>query len=251
MGRDHEALLQHGCTVFTDVDAFAAFGRDFCAEGEELGEKAMYLDRDETVAAYGDGSLAPEEQIEIWRTTLREALAEGFTGLRVVADLTGIVPEDPVGIAALAHYEHLVDRFMETTPHIHGRCGFDSTAIDPTVLSALTALHAPSGFNPSSVHLTAMGAGDDVRLAGELDHLVMVGSLPIMFQAVLPEPGSAQRTLRVDAAELSYVDHRSLKELDGLLDQTGFSLEITTNRRLLHRLVDFAALRNIACVDAS
>jgi hypothetical protein len=245
MGTAHD-LLQHGCMVFSDVDAFAAFGEEFLAEGADRGERTMYLDRDETITAYGDGSLDPHEQVEIWRGTLREALADGYTGLRVVADLTGIVPEDPKALATLARYEHLVDRFMATTDHITGRCGYDSTALDPSVLAALAALHAPDGGNPSQMHLLAVG-DEHLRLAGEVDSLTAAESLPILVNAVIPEAG---RTVRVDAADLAYIDHNSLLHLDAIFDAADSTLEIVSDRRLLHRMVDLVAPRRIACVAA-
>lgn len=244
MGATAAPGLQHGCIVFSDLGAFEEAGEAFLREGAARGERVLYLDRAESRRRYGAGTLEPREQVAVWRAALRDALNDGSTGLRVVADLTDLVPDDPAALAALARYEHLVDRFMATTRGISGRCGYDATAIDPAVLTALAALHGESDRNPSPVHLTATDRADLVRLAGELDGLRLEASLPLLVGAVVVDAG---RTLRVDAADLAYVDHRSLRQLDDLLGDVGLEMQIVASRPLVHRLVELAGTRRVTC----
>lgn len=248
MQPDTAPVLQHGCIVFADVRAFEEAGAAFLADGAARNERTLYLDRDETLVRYGDGSLDPRQQVAVWRGALREALSDGHSGLRVVADLTRLVPDDPAGIAALARYEHLVDRFMTTTRGIVGRCGYDASALDPAVLLALASLHGAAEPNPSPMHLTALDADDLLRLAGEVESMITRDSLPIALHAVLPSDGG---TLQVDAADLAFIDHRSLRQIDDLLDDAGVDLEVIASRPVLHRMVELVGTRRIAVVGAA
>ena len=100
MGATAAPGLQHGCIVFADLGAFEEAGEAFLGEGAARGERTLYLDRAEARRRYGSGTLEPREQVAVWRGALRDALDDGHTGLRVVADLTDLVPDDPAALVA-------------------------------------------------------------------------------------------------------------------------------------------------------
>jgi hypothetical protein len=70
---------------------------------------------------------------------LQEALATGYTGIRVAADNTPLVL-DSERIEAWMRWEIVADHFMSENP-VTGLCAFDNTRADVDTLRQLAAVH--------------------------------------------------------------------------------------------------------------
>ncbi len=76
---------------------------------------------------------------------VREALDDGYSGVRLAADNTSLVSDGP-RLAAWREWEDLSDRFMEDNP-LTGLCAFDRSRTDPDQIRLLEKLHQRSfGF---------------------------------------------------------------------------------------------------------
>jgi anti-anti-sigma regulatory factor len=152
----------------------------------------------------------PKQQVDTFADAVEQALADGWTGLRVAADVTSLVLSDRQR-AAWLRYEHLIDTFLTTHP-VSGMCGFDRTALDRFAMAEVTCLHPVVNPDASGFRLyTADGTGCGLTLAGEIDR----DSRDVLAAALRHvRPALHRGRLTIDATALSFVDHHGLAVLD-------------------------------------
>jgi diguanylate cyclase len=158
----------HLCQPYVDRAEFVAAAVEFLAEGLLRGERLLYvaevvdagdlaplgdveallragvLATHATRELYAPGaSIDPGTQVATYRRLTAEAVADGFAGLRVVADATALVAgtEDR---AAFLRYEQLVDEVMRTSP-LHALCGYDRRVLAGDLDAFLAAHGGPPG----------------------------------------------------------------------------------------------------------
>jgi DcmR-like sensory protein len=158
---------------------------------------------------YGDsGTFSHTRQLEIFEGVLGEALADGYTGIRVVADNTPLVFD-----AAEADYlswlrwEQLTDSFQAVS-QVTGICYFDSNAVTDERLADLAALHpvrVQDGVQPPFSFFTD---ADSVFVTGNLD----LWSSERFTRVLAATPGDGP--LVVDLSRADFVDHRALLALN-------------------------------------
>lgn len=222
----------HICWSFDEPADFRAAASEFAAEGLDRGERVLYLadapadelpghlvdlDVDKLLGAghlgvhpvrdvYGhDGGFDGRAQVRAFRELADEALADGYTRLRVVADTSVLATDDPEPYLA---YELLVDRFMADA-EVVGMCGFaastpglvDFFAVHPTRSAAGPDPAAGAWFDRKMLHLT-----------GELD-VTTARVVDSVITALLAGDGDE----RLDWSDLAFVDARSLARFDGLI----------------------------------
>jgi len=150
--------------AFAGPEEFADVAGDFLREGLELGERLIFVAADRAEAAYARllDSFAPGElevasiagvygasgvvdaraQRATFAATLRQARADGYSGIRVAADNTTLV-QTPERLKAWMHWELVADAFMAEN-EVTGLCGFDRTAVNVDTLRHLVTLHPVS-----------------------------------------------------------------------------------------------------------
>jgi hypothetical protein len=121
----------HARCGFDDLDEFRTAALAFLDEGLGMGHRVWYVGESEdgvhdaltgtrpdavrlvSVAAQyaADTTVAPKEHVETYATATRDALAAGFTGLRVATDVTAMVAT-PARLDAFARYEHQADQHV-------------------------------------------------------------------------------------------------------------------------------------------
>ncbi len=140
---------------------------EFLSEGRARGERLMYVGA-ETVPALrghlagledldemlGDGSLLvlslssiyplgtpidPESQVGVYIHAIDEALADGFTGLRIAADVTALATV-PANRDALTRYEHLADE-VAVAREITAMCCYERGALPAPLIGDLVDAH--------------------------------------------------------------------------------------------------------------
>jgi hypothetical protein len=147
--------------VFSGPHEFAALAEPYLAEGASRNELLMYVADDPDTSAFGawTKSLAPgaltgatvtdvygesgivdaAKQRATFAQVLGEALAAGYTGIRVAADNTPLVL-DQQRIEAWMRWETVADHFMSQNP-VTGLCAFDKTRMDIDTLRHLATVH--------------------------------------------------------------------------------------------------------------
>jgi anti-anti-sigma regulatory factor len=253
------ASLGHVCWTFENSTAFQARARDCLAEGLAAGERVWYvaLEPFPDLSGLGGGpgavelkSIAathpagavvdPALQVAAHRAATAEALADGYTGLRVVADVTTLV-RSPDQVEAFARYEHLIDRYMLTAP-LSAVCGYNRTELGGRTIAELASLH-PAGNADVLFRLHACDPAEGAAtLAGELD-----GSNRDVFVKTLERaclrPVGGELVLRAD--ELTFVDHRALLYLDDYACRRNATLVLRTRLAAVERIVELFGLAHV------
>jgi anti-anti-sigma regulatory factor len=258
----------HVCWVFDDHADFRAAAVEFLADGLARGRRVRYI-------AAGDeqslrAELAPLERLEearrpgavevltvsgtyagpescvdaraqvgVYATDTRTALADGFTGLRVAADVTELV-RTPAQLDAFARYEHQVDRYITLAP-FSALCGYSRSELGDDTVAQLACLH-PGGSAeqaPFRMHATPDA---DLALSGELDLTTVE-----LFAAAVDRAGLDGRGVEVvvDARGLEFADHRNLLVLERIADRYGRSVILRTARHWPERLVTALGLTRV------
>jgi hypothetical protein len=154
----------HACWSFADVGEFVVAAAPFLDEGHALNQRLMFVGGAEAEDAIrrvepmrsmvedGDLSIAPfeavypggrrmpnEEQWAMYAAATDEAVAAGFSGLRVLAEVTALaVPAHEV--PEQVRWESFADRRMATKP-LAALCCFDRRAVAEKDLYSLAAVH--------------------------------------------------------------------------------------------------------------
>jgi anti-anti-sigma regulatory factor len=221
-------LHGHVCWTYDDDAELIRAAAAFLADGVRLGQRLIYvasgpLDRlhaqveemarvnrlvregaleilslDATYAA-GTGT-DPEALLAIFATATEQALADGFTGLRVVGDGTTLAA-DPRNWAEHTRWEAVSDRFMASKPY-SGLCCYDSRVLPPQILQDLCAVHPVAHAPAENVPFRLYADRDALVLDGEVDYFA-ADRLRRVLGAAAP-PGAV-----LDLGQVEFVDHHA------------------------------------------
>jgi anti-anti-sigma regulatory factor len=229
------SVHDHVCWAYDDLDDFRCRAREFLADGLELGQRVWYVAPGdvETLAndvrdldgmdlalrvgaaqvisvdtAYPVGTvIEPTAQVQAFATAATQARTAGFTGLRVAADTTPLV-RTPDQLDAFARYEYLVDRCIASQP-LSGMCAYNREELGDEVIAQLACLHPNINRGTAQFRLHASDHAT-ASLNGELD-MTTVELLSLALQRA--DLQSSGGKLVIDAAGLTYIDHRALHML--------------------------------------
>lgn len=150
---------------------------------------------------YADGGhLDPHAQTRVFVEAAERAVADGWSGLRVAGDLTGLAldPDHWVDIRA---YEMVVDAVIADHP-LTGMCGYAVPDLPEKRLRPLVALHGIRNGCAEDPGFGVRVRGDTLALAGEVD----LGSVDDLGQLLegfsLPDGGP----VTLDLAALDFLD---------------------------------------------
>lgn len=243
-------LGAHACRPFRDEGDFHADASAFLGEGDCRGERLVYvadgdldalrrhladldvarledegrLTLQPVLDLYApDGAVDPAAQVQRYRRLVADALADGFTGLRVAADATALVATDESHRRFL-EYELAVDRFMASAP-MAAMCAYDVGALGSRV-GELCAVHpARRGGDDIDVGLHAYHDGRRLCLSGEID----VGTIRVLEAVAAVIEAGVDDPVVVDMRGLTFVDVHGLARLDraaAALGEAGASLRV-------------------------
>lgn len=255
---------KHFCWSYDDPAARAACARAFLDAGLAAGERVWYaaaggragmapwLDeaaRSDAAAvrfvpledAYKDRTVDPVAQVAAYAAATDAALAAGFTGLRVFADATPLV-RTPAQLDAFAEYESLVDRYIVRAP-MRAVCAYDRTELGDRSIAELACLHPSTNAEDVCFRLCADPAGGPgTVLAGDLDF-----SMEELFPAALAHASLEPVTgyVLIEAAELRFVDHRSLLHLHRYAERRSTTVVLRTRLTSAAHLVRMLQLSRV------
>ncbi len=128
-------------------------------------------------AVYGSGTaFSAATQLATFEGVLADALADGYRGIRVVADNTPLVGGDDQSFRRWLAWEQLTDRFQAASP-VTGVCFFDRTALGDERQADLAALHPVRSAGIAEPRFSWFADGDvPLRVRG-IGHLRQVVSL--------------------------------------------------------------------------
>jgi anti-anti-sigma factor len=253
----------HACWIYRDQNDLAQTTVGFLTEGRRLGERLLFVgdgtpaqlvglldgltDRDELLASgqllvrplfdvYArEGSIDPEAQVDVLRRARESALAEGATGLRIAAEISGLMQRGRDWEHGTQTYERDVCDLFEG-PELTALCLYDA-ALGSSLIGPITLLHPVSHRvgDQSAVHLRSLGQG--LALHGELD-LVDAGDV-LAALSVIAEITDSDMDL--DLSELTFLDvagARSLLLAAGGFQSHGHRLRLVGARPAVRRCLD-------------
>jgi anti-anti-sigma factor len=190
------------------------------------------------------GEFLPDRQLEFYELATRRAFDDGYTGLRVVAEVSALAADAELR-PELVRWEHLADDYIAHGPGFTALCAYRAD-LGRDVLADVSALHplvhAPDGIPPFQVFF-------------DEDRMVLTGSVDTFgadrLAAVLAaSPADGTPTL-LDLGLLEFVDVAGIRVLAGWaarLAARGGRLEVTGASRVVVRMWQILALHGLAPV---
>lgn len=224
----------HACWGFDDRQEFLGAALEFLTDGLRLGQRLAYISSEpvaeqrERLDPLGDvgglidsGSLLlfelsdlyrigkpvdAEAQVAAYLAATEAAIADGYSGLRVAAQVTDLVAE-PETWDAHVRWESAADRLLSRRS-LSALCGYERGALPPQLLADLAAVHpAANGCaGPAPFHL--FGENGGLALTGEVD---MFSSET--FDRALGFACDGDQPVSLDLSELDFIDHRGVEIL--------------------------------------
>ncbi|WP_436534489.1 MEDS domain-containing protein [Actinoplanes sp. HUAS TT8] len=258
-----DAAALHACWSYDDHDELDRHARQFLQAGLAAGERVWFVPgaRSGTATAdwlrgvtragavriiswqeaYADGLVIdPDAQVAAYTAVTEQALADGFTGFRVVADVTALV-RTRAQREAFARYEYAIGRYMRNAP-MRALCTYDRAELGDPLVGELACLHEQSRAEGVTFQLHAGSTPGEALLDGELD---MAGEE--LFSTALwrtdLEPVGGEVT--VDATGLRFIDHRSLFVLQRYANARRLTAVVRTRLTSAARLADLLDLPDV------
>jgi hypothetical protein len=165
-------------------------------------------------AVYGGSrAFSPAAQLATFEAVLADAVASGYTGIRVVAENTSLATGDDEGFRSWLRWEQVTDRF-QSTANVTGICYFDSRKLSSDRRADLAAVHPVRSVSAPPTPFSFVVDGDAVFVTGTLDFWS-----EDQFQRLLrTAPDDAPLTL--DLSHVEFVDHRALLALNAAASPT-------------------------------
>jgi MEDS: MEthanogen/methylotroph, DcmR Sensory domain len=235
--------------IFSGVGEFAALADPFLAEGAARNERLMYVAEDPDISAFGQwtetlvpgtltaatvaevygesGIVDSAKQRDTFAQVLGEALAAGYSGIRVAADNTALVL-NPERMDAWMKWEIVADHFMSENP-VTGLCAFDNTRIDVSTLRHLSTVHPvwPAESDPPPFRLFSNESA--LWLEGEVNSFAL-GQARLALENLPPKTNVV-----VDLTTTETVTNDALSALRQLCE-TGVAVTVRGATEIVRRL---------------
>jgi anti-anti-sigma regulatory factor len=223
----------HACWIFDQQPEFVGAALEYLTDGLRAEQRIAYVgsepveEQRELLAPLGDvggmidgGALQLFEltdlykmgepvdadvQVATYLAAAAAAVADGYTGLRVAAQVTDLVAE-PSTREAQVRWESIADRYCVSHP-LSAFCGYQRGALPERLLGDLAAVHPASNQGYPAVPFHVFSDSGHVVLAGEVDFF----SAPD-FDRLL-ELACADGEVSLDLAALDFIDHHGLTVL--------------------------------------
>jgi anti-anti-sigma regulatory factor len=245
------ATGDHLCWPFAGAEECVDAACQYAAEGLERNERVTLLDVGATgtfaaalPAIDGDGRHRDSGRLQVLTPppepptgpgplvlAAAAAVAEGFTGLRLMSNSTEQVRTE-ADRRAFARYEHQVDRAIQGAS-LTAVCGYDTTEVFDEVVADVACLHGLARGTSSPFLLHALPDDGHVALAGEVDATCATELRRAV--AVCWSPSSEE--LVVDLSELEFIDHRGLLALDHAARRAHGRITLRAASDVVHWLV--------------
>jgi anti-anti-sigma regulatory factor len=170
----------------------------------------------------------PDQQRVQFEALVDEALADGFSGLFVVADNSRLIGATEADFDAWLRWEALADELQSRRP-LTGLCYFDAGVVSADRLDALSMMH-PVRCRRSATSSFQLYCDDDaLRVSGEIDG-ILADQIRRVFAAAV---GATDREL--DFSEVDFIDHRALLTLDEVA-RAGVRVRLRGAKSVVRRL---------------
>jgi anti-anti-sigma regulatory factor len=263
----------HVCWVYDDDEDFADVARRYLEEGLARGERLLYIgephpadlatddgplaDVDGLIARgalqvldlrtgyQSSGSFTPAEQLAFYEAATADARAAGYTGLCVVAEISGLAA-DPVRRPDLVRWEHLADEFMGSGSGMRALCAYRSD-LGREALTDVASVHPLVHDDAGGPPFRAWFEGEAIALGGALDTFGADRLEQVLTGTHVDRP-----VVTLDLSGVEFVDvggARAIARWARLLQDRGSALELTGTSRVFRRMwriLDFDACAEVS-----
>ena len=187
---------------------------------------------------YGVAALVdPTEVIKNYAAATQEALADGYRGLRISADVTDLV-RAPEQQDAFARCEFLLERYSSRHP-LSAMCEYRLELGDAVTQFACMHAAVPAGLTPFQVFACDDGA---VGLLGEFD-VASRTAFERAMQRIQPAPDDSK--LIFDMSAVRYMDHRALLTLDSFAEKCQVPVFVRSMPPIVRRIAQVLGLEHL------
>ena len=264
----------HVCWAYEDDASFEEAAVRFLGAGLDRGERLLWVGDgmaerlgrapgplsavDDLVArgtlelvSLSDGYAAartssPEQQLAFYDRRTRQALAEGYSGLRVVAEVTRLA-SDPQHAADFVRWEHLADDYVAHGPGFSAFCAYRSADVPAAVVADAAAVHPLSSVHGSPPLFRLWFEDGRIVVAGQVDT-----SASDRFRRLLGSTHVEGDVVTVDLSRLDFVDlagTRVLASFARSVTGRGARLVLAGTPRLFRRMWRIVGLSDLAGVS--
>jgi anti-anti-sigma regulatory factor len=253
----------HVCWPFHGIDEYVDSARQYVAEGLDRRELVAYIEvtpeslKHAIVADVAQvGRPATDRRPVLHDLTLlslrtspasapaqfdrmtRAAVAQGYTGLRLLTDVNKLVGR-PEGRREWIRSEHLIDRYAVDHP-LTVLCGYDIDDLGEDVVAEAARVHplVRGALSPFLVRATDAGG---LALIGDVD----ITSADDLYHALTLIGPELPARVALDVSELEFIDHSGLLALDRAARSLGVTMTLVDAEPLTQWLVDTLGLRNV------
>jgi anti-anti-sigma regulatory factor len=224
----------HACWGFDRRQEFVDAALEFLTDGLRSGHRIVYVgsepveeqrERLEPLGGVGamidEGALLlidltgiydtrkpidPISQMAVYSAVTDAAVADGYSGIRVAAQVTNLVRE-PVTWDAHLRWESMADRFMSVRP-MSAICGYQRDLVPEQLLAELSALHPASNAPAKAVPFRLFAEDGEMALSGDVDFL----SVKTLDRA-LETACDGTEPVVLNLRELGFIDPNGLEVL--------------------------------------
>lgn len=174
--RDAFTASKHACLIFDDLSGYRAVAFDFILAGLRAGEKCLlatgrytremltadfarhdldadaYLDAgalaivDVRSSVFGGGDIDPETAVSGWQSRARQAIADGYTSLRVMREVSSS-PDRRESVEQRVIHENRIDEAMSSRFPFRVLCVYDRSAHSPRMIKSALQTHPVVLYN--------------------------------------------------------------------------------------------------------
>ena len=196
---------------------------------------------DLSTAYAGNEEFTPERQLAFYGAATRKAIEDGYTGLRVAAEGSGLAA-DPASRDILVRWEHLADGFVASGSGFTAMCAYRSD-LSPEALADLAAVHPVVHTAEGVPQFQVFHDDDRVVLTGSVDTF----TAPRLGRVLVESPG-ARPTAVLDVSRLEFIDVAGCRVLARWATDLGGPLRVTGASRLVRRMWQLLGLDRLAPV---
>jgi anti-anti-sigma factor len=255
----------HVCWAYADDALFEAAAVRFLQAGLDRGERLMWVgdgvterlrrsggalaDVDELQArgalellplATGYAAtehFSPDAQLAFYDARTRRARDDGFTGLRVVAEVTALA-SDPLHAGDFLRWEHLADEFVASGAGFSAFCAYSTADLPDRVLDDAAAVHpvsaVPGAAPPFRLWFERDGRGARIAVAGEVDVVTADRFCRLVEGTHVDAP-----VVVLDLSQVTFIDlagARAVAAVGRVVAARGARLEVAGASRLFRRM---------------
>jgi anti-anti-sigma regulatory factor len=182
----------------------------------------------------------PAEVMKKYAAATQEALAGGYRGLRISADVTDLV-RAPEQQGAFARFEFLLERYSSQHP-LSALCQYRLELGDAVTQFACMHAAVPAGLTPFQVFACDDGA---VGLLGDFDAACQAGFTRAL-QSIQPAPDDSE--LVFDMSAVRFMDHRALLALDSYAQECQAPVRVRSMPPVVRRVARVLGLEHLGSV---